>query len=396
MEIGALPKQSSIIQQELDFLKDRQQSNGEFENFGNFPSTEDKYGTPAASYFKTAFVLIPFLKFKTLVDKHYDDVVQKGFDYLKSNENRWQLNNEGYPVAAYAYALNNDKMNAHRLLVEVEKLSVDQGRNKKCYKVSRDDLECQVRHTTYAALAYIQLNEISKALPIVKWLLTVHNINFFYSNTYDFALTTEPIAKLAKHLKTDQTQLTVTLKNERNFQKIVDINDENSAIFQDIQFPQYSQDVISTANGHGYCSITTIFERSILLPKVTKKFKLTVTPIEKNDKERLVNVCAEYVGNSVVMNAIYEIEMPSGYIYTEIMDIERLRGDIKLITEKREGTLIYIYYNDFVPEKKYCVDVIARKAFDVKNAKLAGVKVYDYINKQNIAIEFYKYPEEHC
>ena len=330
MEIGALPKQSSIIQQELDYFKNRQQSNGEFENFGDFPSTEDKYGTPAASYFKTAFVLLPFLKFKSLVGKNYDAVIQKGFDYLKSNENRWNLNYEGYPVAAYAYALNNDKINAHRLLDEVEKLSVDLGNNKKCYKVSRDDSECQVRHTTYTALAYIQLNEISKALSIVKWLTTVQNLNYFYSNTYDYALTTEPIAKLAKHLKTDQTKLTITLKNERNFQKIVDINEENSAIFQNIEFPQLSQDVISTANGYGYCSITTIFERTILLPKVTRKFKLTVTPVDKNDREKIVKVCAEYVGNSVVMNAIYEVEMPSGYVYTEIMDIESQRGDIKV------------------------------------------------------------------
>lgn len=60
----------------------------------------------------------------------------------------------------------------------------------------------------------------------------------------------------------------------------------------------------------------------------------------------------------------------------------------QLITEKRGGTLIYIYYNDFVPEKKYCVDVIARKAFDVKNAKLAGVKVYDYINKRKFLAYF--------
>lgn len=330
MEISALPKQSSIIEQELDYIKSKQQSNGEFDNFGNFPATRDKYGTPAASYFKTAFVLIPFLKFKGLVDKSYVDVIQKGLNYLKSNENRWQLNCEGYSVAAFAYALNNDKINANRLLSEIEKLSVDLGDNKKCYKVSRDDSECELRHTSYAALAYIQLNEISKVLPLVNWLIISNNLNFFYSNTHDYALATEPIAKLAKYLKTESTQLKITLKNERNFEKIVNINDENSEVFHDIQFPQYSQDVISTANGHGYCSITTIFERIISLPKVTAKFKLTVSPTERNDKEKIVKICADYVGNSVVMNVIYDVEMPSGYVFVEVINLESQAGDIKV------------------------------------------------------------------
>lgn len=330
MEIGALPRQTLIIEQELDYLKNKQQSNGEFEDFGDFPTTKDKYGTPAASFFKTAFVLIPFLKFKGLVDINYDNVIQKGFDYLKSNENRWQLNYEGYPVAAFAYALNNDKINANRLLSEIEKLSVDLGSNKKCYKVSRDDSECELRHTTYAVLAYVQLDEISKALALVNWLITFYNLNYYYSNTHDYALVTEPIAKLAKHLKTDSTQLKVTLKNERKFEKIVGINSENSEIFQEIQFPRYSQDVISIANGHGYCSITTIFERIVSLPIVTAKFKLTINPTEKNYKERIVKICAEYVGNSVVMNVIYEVKMPSGYVFVEVIDIENQTGDIKV------------------------------------------------------------------
>jgi len=322
MEIGAIPKQSSLVQQELDYLKSTQQDNGKFDDFGDFPSTDARYGTQAADYFQTAFVLIPFLKFKELVDKNYDDVIRKGFNYLKSNKRRSQLNYEGYPVAAYAYALNSDEINANQLFYDVEQLAVDHGSNKKCIKVSRDDSECQLRHTTYAALAYIQLNEITKALPFVNWLISIQNFNYFYSNTYDYALATEPIAKLAKYLKTDQTSLTVTLKNERNFEKTVNINNENSETFQDIEFPQYSQDVISTANGHGYCSITTIFERTIILPKVTNMFKLTVSPTERNDREFFLKICAEYAGYSVVMNVIYEVEMPSGYVFVEILDLE--------------------------------------------------------------------------
>ena len=44
-------------------------------------------------------------------------------------------------------------------------------------------------------------------------------------------------------------------------------------------------------------------------------------------------------------------------------------------------TRVQIYYNDFEPEIEYCVDIKAKKLFDVKNIQNAGVMVYDYNDK---------------
>ena len=277
-----------------------------------------QYEAAADNYHKTAVVLITFLKFRELLEKRYEDVIEKAFNYLKLNENSWNSNYKGYAVAAYAYTLNNDAQNANQLLSKVETISVYKAEDKKCFKIKQNDYACDVMHTAYAALAYVQLGEISKAFPLTRWLISVKNINYFQSTLHDHALGTEAVANFLKYLRIEETKLTVTIKNDGNFEKSLEVNSENTKNFQNIELPKNTQDAITKVEGHGYCSVTTIFERTVSVPKASSNFKMTINATEKNDIEKVVKISAENIGISTVIEAVYEVEMPSGYVYDGI------------------------------------------------------------------------------
>ncbi|CAG9810781.1 unnamed protein product [Chironomus riparius] len=399
MEIGALPANNRIIEAELEALKSKQNLDGGFTNFGDFPEfdrTESR-----SSYVETAFVLIPFLKLrKTTIGQNYQTQITKAFNYLKSNKNKIGNSKEGIAIAAYAYGLAGETIEVKNLLDDLQEASLGFPGNKKCFKIMRSAEQCDMRHTSYAALAYLSINDISNAAELVNWLVKDLNLKYLYSNTHEYAVATEPIAKIASILKVDKTNLKVTVRNERNFTASASITKKNANKMHFIEFPEYSQDVISTAEGHGYCSITTLYEKLIKLPQISTSFALTVTPTKSSSNrfESIFQVCAEYnyARYTSIVNVIYEVEMPSGYVYAGIDDLESKYKDIKLVQTRRKGTIVYIYYNDFERKQEYCVDIKASKSFEVMDIKPAGVKVYDYNDKSNVAIEFYSVVNPSC
>jgi hypothetical protein len=58
-----------------------------------------------------------------------------------------------------------------------------------------------------------------------------------------------------------------------------------------------------------------------------------------------------------------------------------LYDNLQLVESKQANTRVHIYFNNFKVKGKYCADIKARKASDVKNVRKAGVMVYDYLDK---------------
>lgn len=333
MEIGALPINDKILKSELDALKSKQNADGGFTDFGTFPyfDRSDK----KSNYAETAFVLIPFLKLrKTSIGSNYQTQITKALNYLKSNNNKLGASKEGIALAAYAFGLVGEIIEAKYLIDNLQDASLGYPGNKKCFKISKNAEKCDMRHTSYTALAYLAINETSKAAELVNWLVKDLNLKYFYSNTHEYAVATEPIAKIASILKVNKTDFKVTLQNERNFTASVSITKNNADQMHYIEFPEYSQDVISVAEGHGYCSITTLYERLIKIPRLSNTFSLTVTPIKaiKDNFEATFQVCAEYYHDqfTALVNVIYEVEMPSGYVFAEIDNLESKYKNIKV------------------------------------------------------------------
>lgn len=343
MEIGAIPKNDKIITKELDELKKKQNPNGSFKDFGSFPAFKTRKNLNTDEYFETAYVLIPFLKLRKSF-KRYEKVIKNAFNFLNSSEKKLSATLRGCAIAAYAYALDNNRIAAKELLDKLEDAYIAYPNNRKCFKISRASLKCSLRHTSYAALAYLTIGEISEATKLVHWLLKDMQLKFFHLNTHEYAVATEPVAKLAAILKVPKTDFTVTLRNERNFSAALRIKATNKNQMQFIEIPEYSHDVSYAAEGHGYCSVTVLYEQLIAIRRVSTSFSVNVnfivTPRKKYESK--VKICARQTDEFAItlFNVIYEIEMPSGYVYSEVVDIQRKQNQIKVcfLIDKKQST----------------------------------------------------------
>lgn len=62
-----------------------------------------------------------------------------------------------------------------------------------------------------------------------------------------------------------------------------------------------------------------------------------------------------------------------------------------MIMPKQKGSKVLIYFHNYEISKQYCVDIEVKKAFEVRDAKDAGVKVYDFNEKRKINLNRLKY-----
>ncbi|XP_070504792.1 thioester-containing protein 1 allele S3-like [Chironomus tepperi] len=370
MEIGALPENQEIIEKELNLLKDQQ--------------------TSIISEVSQAI-------FRNFVNKNYDAVINKGFSYLNGITSGSPSDMESYSIAAYAYALLGNHKMAKSLLKQTEKHKKEFNTKKYCLK-SSFDTDCNIMHTSYAVIAYLTMNMTREAKPFSAWIMDSYKPNKYYSYTNTYAVAAEAISKfLIANPSTAKTDFTVTLTNEMDFNKVIHVTKANQKNEVEVIYPDYTLNPQFSIQGSGFCSITKIMESTIALTQSSSKFTLLVTTRGgSSTREKIVKVCATYqpkedeVSLETIFNVIYDVELPSGYVYKEIVNLSS-KPEIKLAAPRLGQTKVQIYYNGYTRGKQYCVDVAATKYFDVKDVQNAGVMVYDYNDKQNVAVDFYKF-----
>lgn len=331
MESGALPMDRQAIIETLKLVEEPQHSNGTFSNFVFYYGFPGEKGTieymASIQYFSAAYCLIPFLKHRELLGTQFDTFISRGIRFLKSENNQKDCNSLAFSTAAYALALKGEDDEAKKLIGLLDSVKYHQ-QNIKCYRTNDTDKDCNARVTTYVALALIKLDMITEAEPIVHWLVTFNDE--VHSNTGLNALVTEPIAELALKIRSDDTNLNVIIKDERSFKKQVTIKEFNSHIQQYVPLPKYSEKASYEIYGKGYCSISIITERIVTVPQIASQFNITMdTDIDHNVKtQKVLKLCAIYLpkdkSKNIVVNVIYEIDMPSGYTFDSIKNAIKL------------------------------------------------------------------------
>jgi len=335
MTADAVPMDKKVLFEHMDVLQGLQEADGTFTSskfnyFYGLPGTNqgDSY-KDSEKYFAAAYCLIPAVRHRKFMDGKYDDFIKKGFSYLDNDNNRLQVMRYGLSIAAYVYALDNQPEKAKNLLKEVEKSYIHHADNKRCYKIFEGDTQCDVRHTTFVALTYLALNDIVKVEPIIYYLLSKKQAYDYTQNTQFLAVVTEPIADMGVILNVDDTNLKIAVKDEHSFNHEFQITSSNSDVPQTIEMPQKSEQVSSTISGKGYCTVSGIFERIVVVPQINNVFSVSIKKRSESGSAvtKYVEVCATYHQQTgmkpVLVNVVYEVEMPSGYIFLEVKDSDK-------------------------------------------------------------------------
>ncbi|KAL7011178.1 hypothetical protein ACKWTF_014137 [Chironomus riparius] len=406
MTVDAVPEDKKVVFEQLDKVRDLQESNGTFSHanfkfYYGFALDQNSDFIYTERYFAAAYCLVPFVRHRKFMDGRYDNFILKGFRYLDKDENRLQVLRHGLSVASYVYALDNQPEKAEKLLKEIERAYKHHEDNKRCYKILETDADCDVRHTTYVALTYLTLKDLVKAEPIIYYLLSKKQGYDYSQNTRFLSVVTEPIADMGVLINVDETDLKVTVKNQGAFQQDFFIDTSNSNVPQTVEMPPGSEEVTSVISGKGYCTLSVIFERLVTVPLVDQSFSLRLTKRQESSSPvtNVIRVCATYDRQSgmkpILVNVVYEVEMPSGYIFLEVKDSDK-HTEIKEIIARRQNTVVNLYYEDFEDGKEYCVELKATQKYAVNEPVNAGVKVYDYNDKENVAVDFYKFSSTGC
>ena len=221
----------------------------------------------------------------------------------------------------------------------IEKTLIDHGGMEMCIKLRSTDDDCNFGHTAYTAMTYINLNATQKAVPLVYWLLKSYNFNVLNGDFYNAAIISEPIAKVANLLYTNKTDITILLKDEFNFEETLKLTEYNSTDFHLVNFPTHSKVLGSTISGHGFVSVTKVVERTLdFAIAIEPTFHIAVAIINNKtitkSGEIMINVCADYNQEEWSMlemkHVVYEIQMPSGYIFDEIIDLVWNKKNIRV------------------------------------------------------------------
>lgn len=330
IEIGALPEDIEMIEKELNVLKALQNENGSFDNFGTI--LEVKGDANSVHYFQTAFILIPFLKFRGFVTKNYDDIIEKGFRFMNENTNMELLDREALSVAAYAYALNGSKNQTLEILSEIEKISNQIDKYHKCYKQSASESSCNLRLTAYATLAHLTIDKASNVKHCIIYLITQHNLRSYHGTNFNYAISVEAISKYLCTNSVDKlTDFIVKFTSERNLQKNLNVTNSNKNTRHGFIFPDNTLHPKMLIKGTGFCSVRKIIESRITVEQQSSKFNVTVTPLPTLVKnERIVRICATFQpqgsfnNSQKLLSVIYDVEMPSGYIFEEIISMSTI------------------------------------------------------------------------
>jgi hypothetical protein len=284
-------------------------------------------------YFKMAYLVIPFLRHISIFSNH-TMFIDEVFSFLDSDANRYGVNSEGYSIAAYAYALNNNTVAARELLKNnIKNLNImNTIDNTKCLKLKNTNTECDLIHTCYTALAYIALDDLNEAMPIVKWIQDQYSHYKTLGTAYRYAMITGVIYAYSTKTKiSDGTNIQVKINDNYGREKNAKlIGGKNEEVY--FEFHAHSKSVNYLASGVGYCSIIITFESLLQSPMKGSKFVVTITPDnEIQNDERTAEICAKYTDTSInennlntMNNVIYEIQVPSGYKFTKIQNYHKI------------------------------------------------------------------------
>jgi CD109 antigen len=312
-----------------------------------------------------------------------------------------------YALSIIAYALslaNSSKVND--VLQKLEALATVEAGTKHWQKL--DDIPAPDEHrsweppysqarainiemTAYVLRAYCQLKDISKSLPIAKWIIGQRNANGGFSSTQDTVVALAALADFASLIigPSSERNLEVTLATDSVKYSFSPVTDETAILLQSYQLPSETEEVNISATGSGAVLVQLNAIYNVYKTEDTSGIELGVTT-EENGNKITITSCGSYKQNGGSGMVAMEFNQLTGYEVTNLDDIRNQVKSIKRV-ENNHGNLVL--YFDELTESETCVDIVSDKVFAVSKVKDASVKVYPYYDPSAGQTMFYSAPK---
>lgn len=298
----------------LDFVKEHQ--NEQFGNFSDENAYDFIYKTETESQrgmALTAFIAIAFLE-NTHHVKAYKGTIDKAMAYLSANVVSLK-DSVSMAMAAYAFALHKNKNETKKIFPELENLAI-QGESTMYWDNGSPSV--QVETAAYAIMAYVEVGEAYKAMPIVNWLVSQRQASGGFYATADTVIGVQALALYATTVHAPQKNVKITLSYERKRHVEFEVDAKNALVLQAKGIKSDARRFSLNAIGDGYAYFQLSSSYSVNLEDPQKSFEIRADLLPTNDNVLHLKICASFIANGTQTQSgmtVIEVYLPSGYEY---------------------------------------------------------------------------------
>ncbi|XP_058436482.1 pregnancy zone protein isoform X2 [Marmota monax] len=406
----------AYITQALTWLSQKQKDNGCFRSSGSLLNNAIKGGVEDEVTL-SAYVTIALLEIP-LPATH--PVVRNALFCLESAWNRAKEGAHGSHVytralLAYAFALVGNQNRSREILRSLNEEAVKEDNSVHWERPQKPRApqgllyqpqapSAEVEMTAYVLLTLLTVQpaptseDLTSAVPIVKWITKQQNSHGGFSSTQDTVVALHALSRYgaATFTKTEKTAQ-VTIQNSRAFSTNFQVDNNNPLLLQQISLPELPGDYTITITGERCVYLQTSMKYNIHPKKEDSPFSLKVQTLPeicdgpKAHTSFQISLNISYTGSRPVSNmVIADIKMISGFIPLKptVKMLER-SSYVSRTEVSNNHVLIYV---DQVTNQTLSFSFTVLQDIPVRDLKPAIVKVYDYYETDEFSIAEYISP----
>uniref|UniRef100_F7A528 Uncharacterized protein n=1 Tax=Ciona intestinalis TaxID=7719 RepID=F7A528_CIOIN len=245
-------------------------------------------------------------------------------------------------------------------------------------------VSAEVEMTAYALLTYTKLQNVTAALPIVKWLSKKRNAMGGFSSTQDTCVALQSLSEYAIHAFVGGVDLFVRLASlNMDYLRNFELNNENGEVLQTATIPSLPTTVFVEATGDGCALLQIGVTYNIPNPTSEPAFDITVhnrliTPGRVNSRTKM-EACVRWNRQGSSNMAVLEYKLITGFV----PDLESLQqvldtNDVNLKRYEVSGRTILFYFDEIHSTCRTCVRFVAIRQFETGRVMPQPVVIYDY------------------
>ncbi|KAH3853780.1 CD109 antigen-like [Dreissena polymorpha] len=247
-----------------------------------------------------------------------------------------------------------------------------------------------IEATGYALLAYIEMNMVTEAFSIVKWLVSQRNPTGGYQSTQDTVVALQALSKFSELFGLDKYKTAnygVKIRADGpGFSHQYAVTKFNFDMIHSVEVYNTLSYLNISATGYGIAVIDVSMTHYVQ-GAISDNFITVSVPIVKESINSItINPCVRWTGNTTSNMLLVEIEMPTGFMH----DTEVLNVQATIRRYERNGRNLALYFDSLDSREYFCVSVTMDRFQPTAKSQACHVVAYDYYEPTHQAIAVYE------
>ncbi|XP_052258342.1 CD109 antigen-like isoform X10 [Dreissena polymorpha] len=389
----------NIIKEGINWLLDKQKTDGSFDEPGRVIHTNMQSGTGHGAAL-TAFIMISLLENRdsySAAQSRMNTSALKSMAYL---ETQLSTIHDAYTLAitCYGLVLTRSSQSSMCFTKLQAASSIDGeltywtsgGRVKRSGVLHTRAPAQDIESTAYALLTYIEMNKMAEAFSIVKWLVSQRNPSGGFQSTQDTVVSLQALARFSElstigpHQTPNYNVHFVGIGNGFNHQ--YDVTLGNYDVTHTVPIPDSLDSLSISATGHGVAVVDVIMSYYVQGSTSSNFIEVTAPVSSESINSVTIDPCVRWIGPTASGMILVEIEMITGFRH----NVDVLGSQPKIKRYEANGKSLALYFDALDTGNQHCVKVTMERSDPVVKSQACHVVAYDYYEPTHQAVTVYE------